>query len=97
MAYVDLARGHIILFDPVAEALIDGGILLSMVLQTGKNVTPFDVCFIIVFFQTRYQSAETDKSLSREMKDQESVGQLATAASRCDHVGRFLLKAARAR
>ncbi|CBJ30041.1 DNA helicase II [Ectocarpus siliculosus] len=29
--------------------------------------------------------------------DQESIGKLATAASRCDHIGRFLLRAARAR
>lgn len=30
-------------------------------------------------------------------QDEETVAQLATAASRCDHVGRFLLRAARAR
>ncbi|CAB1103049.1 unnamed protein product [Ectocarpus sp. CCAP 1310/34] len=34
---------------------------------------------------------------SRMTKDQESIGKLATAASRCDHIGRFLLRAARAR
>lgn len=31
------------------------------------------------------------------VQDQETVIQLATAASRCDHVGRFLLRATRAR
>lgn len=31
------------------------------------------------------------------VQDQETVIQLATAASRCDHVGRFLLRAIRAR